>query len=709
MKPRIMIVEDELIVAESLKVVLERCGYEVTALISAGEQAIAEIEKNPPDLVIMDIVLSGTLNGIETAGLIKNRYRTPIIYLTAFTDEEIIKRARPTEPYAYIVKPFNERELYSTIEMTLYRGKIEKDLRESEEKYRSIFDNAAEGIFQISPSGNIISANPAFAHALGYNSPDELIATVTDVAQQLYATPDQRQWVMHELGQKGKLEKYTLQLRRKNESIVWVSVSTRVVRDEEGKISRYEGIMEDITVAKENELQLLSMKAYYENILELIVNCVMQTDRDDTIRYCNRGIWIITGIEPMYFVGKNLWSDFPHEIVHIIAPLYLQAKTTLEPLQFDEIQFVRSPGNDVYVSGWLIPVVKDNQFDGMVATIEDMTYRKKAEESFKESQAKYRSIFDNAVEGIFQTTPEGQFIRANPAMALMFGYESPEDLIISITDIGTQHYTNPADREVFKDIMSREGIVNNFEVMLRRKDGRSTWVSMNARAARDGKGNVLYYEGTMEDITYRKKAEIQIKDSLGKLRKATGAVIDVIVSAVEMKDPYTAGHQKRVADLARAIATEMGLAQDQIEGIRMAGVIHDLGKISIPAEILSMPRKLSNIEFKLIQTHPQAGYDIVKDIEFPWPIAQMVLQHHERMDGSGYPRALKDGEILLEAKILAVADVVEAVASHRPYRPAFGIDMALNEIEKNKGTLYDPDAVDACLRLFREKGFTLQP
>ena len=174
---------------------------------------------------------------------------------------------------------------------------------------------------------------------------------------------------------------------------------------------------------------------------------------------------------------------------------------------------------------------------------------------------------------------------------------------------------------------------------------------------------------------------------------------------VEVRDPYTAGHQRRVADLSGAMAREMGLAPDRIDGIQLAGLIHDLGKISVPAEILSKPSRLTELEFRLIKIHPQAGYDILQDSAFPWPIARMVLEHHERMDGSGYPRNLKGEEIIMEARILAVADVVEAMSSHRPYRPALGVEAALEEIEKNRGTLYDNTVADACVKLFRDKGY----
>jgi putative nucleotidyltransferase with HDIG domain len=174
---------------------------------------------------------------------------------------------------------------------------------------------------------------------------------------------------------------------------------------------------------------------------------------------------------------------------------------------------------------------------------------------------------------------------------------------------------------------------------------------------------------------------------------------------VEARDPYTAGHQRRVGELATAIATEIGLSPEQVEGIHFAAIVHDLGKIQVPAEILAKPGKLSELEYMLIKTHSQAGYNILKDVEFPWPIADIVVQHHERLDGTGYPHGLKDGQILIESKIMAVADVVEAIYSRRPYRAALGIDSALDEIRRGRGSAFDSSVVDACVRLFVEKGF----
>lgn len=228
----------------------------------------------------------------------------------------------------------------------------------------------------------------------------------------------------------------------------------------------------------------------------------------------------------------------------------------------------------------------------------------------------------------------------------------------------------------------------------------------NALHRRDLETQNRLYQENLEKMVQERTEALQI--TLNDLRKAMQGIIHAMVLTIESRDPYTAGHQQRVTQLASALAHEIGLSEKEVEGVRMASLIHDLGKISIPAEILSKPGKLTEIEFRLIKTHPQSGYEILKDMEFPWPIAQIIYQHHERLDGSGYPLGLKDNEILLEAKIISVADVVEAMASHRPYRPALGIEKALDEISQQKGIHYLPQVVDACLKLFTKKGFKFE-
>ena len=267
---------------------------------------------------------------------------------------------------------------------------------------------------------------------------------------------------------------------------------------------------------------------------------------------------------------------------------------------------------------------------------------------------------------------------------------------------------DPDDRSRFQNEIEKTESLKDFEVKMRKKDGTIIDCLVTSTVWRDGNGNIAGDRGIIRDVTLQKIMERDLKEALVKVQKTAEGIINVVSNMSELKDPYTAGHQRRVAQLARVIAEEMGLPGETIEGIRIAGTVHDIGKLAVPAEILSKPGRLSEMEFSLLKGHPQAGYDILKTIDFPWPVAQIVLQHHLRLDGSGYPDILKGKEIMLEARIIAVADVVEAMSSHRPYRPSLGIEKALEEISQNRGKLYDPDVVDACLTVFRKKGFKFE-
>jgi PAS domain S-box-containing protein/putative nucleotidyltransferase with HDIG domain len=338
-------------------------------------------------------------------------------------------------------------------------------------------------------------------------------------------------------------------------------------------------------------------------------------------------------------------------------------------------------------------------------TFTNALVRKRTEDSLRESESHFRNIFDYAVEGIFQNTLDDRYKSVNPAFARTLGYESPEEVLSSITDISHQLFVKPESYQTLKALLTEKGFIEGYETEFYRKDGSKIWVSINARAVRNGNDAISFFEGFHQDITQRKRAEEALKKSVESLKRTLDGTVDALSTTLEMRDPYTAGHQKRVALIACKIAEEMGLSEDQIEGIRVMGFLHDIGKIVVPAEILSKPGKINEYEFHIIKAHSQVGYDILKGIELPWPVALATIQHHERLDGSGYPQGLKGDQIILEARILAVADVLEAMASHRPYRPALGLDKALDEIAQKKGAVYDTEVVDACLRLFVDKGF----
>ncbi len=321
--------------------------------------------------------------------------------------------------------------------------------------------------------------------------------------------------------------------------------------------------------------------------------------------------------------------------------------------------------------------------------------------ALQESEERYRTLFEGSRDAIFITSGDRQFVEFNQASLDLLGYSGEEFMKMKPCEL----LADPGDLRNLEREMRDKGYVKDYEVRFLRSDGKgmTCLITSTERLANDG--SIREYQSIVRDISRQKRNRQRLQETLKMLRTNLNGVIQLVAQLIEKRDPYTAGHQRRVSDLARTIAQEMDLPRTQRDAIRMAGIIHDVGKISVPAEILSKPGHLTEIERSLLEVHSSIGYDILKEIAWPYPIPEIVLQHHERMDGSGYPQGLSGKDILLEARILGVADVVESMNSPRPYRPALGIDKALEEIEKNRGILYDADVVDVCLRVFREKGF----
>jgi len=338
-----------------------------------------------------------------------------------------------------------------------------------------------------------------------------------------------------------------------------------------------------------------------------------------------------------------------------------------------------------------------------IASFIDITEHKQAEENVKNIKNELQMILDSVPALIIYKDTEGRIIRTNKTFA--------DSLKVSVKGI-----VGKTTEELFPKEQAEKMRKDDREVIISGKPKRdiiqpydtpeeTRWVIIDKMPYKDKEGKVTGVISFAKDITVQRKSEQELKQTYQSLKKTMDATIQTVSKMIEVKDPYTAGHQQRVSQLTTAIAKGLNLSRDKIEGIRVASLIHDIGKISVPTEILSKSITLSDIEFSLIKRHSQIGYDILKSIDFSNPVAQIVLQHHERLNGSGYPNKLKDDEILLEARIIGVADVVEAMSSHRPYRQALGIDKALEEISQNKCTLYDPVIVDTCLRIFKEKEF----
>jgi PAS domain S-box-containing protein/putative nucleotidyltransferase with HDIG domain len=313
-----------------------------------------------------------------------------------------------------------------------------------------------------------------------------------------------------------------------------------------------------------------------------------------------------------------------------------------------------------------------------------------------------KAIIENTKESIYVVSPRG-FEFVNPAFEKLTGYSEKEIFSSSFNFLQLVH---PEDRHLFsskKSIISKPNLPSSsrlVEFRLITRKGEVKYVEASTSSLKENGDQTLII---LRDITLRKNTEEELTQTLDKLRKAMSATIQAISLTIESRDPYTAGHQRRVSDLARSIATRLSLPAEQIDEIRLAALVHDLGKISVPAEILNKPGRLNPQEFDLIKDHPRVGYEILKTIDFPWPVADIVYQHHERIDGSGYPQGLKDGQIHPMARILSVADVVEAMLSHRPYRSAFAPQEVIQEISVNKGITFDPEAVEVCVDILKER------
>jgi PAS domain S-box-containing protein/putative nucleotidyltransferase with HDIG domain len=320
-------------------------------------------------------------------------------------------------------------------------------------------------------------------------------------------------------------------------------------------------------------------------------------------------------------------------------------------------------------------------------------------DDLKTAEKQLRTLVDNARDVVFQLSPKGVIEYVSPKVQELYGYE-PEQLVGKLFESTTPLSELPKAIKALTRALAGETIIN-LEIGQINSSGSIVFVEINgAPIIRDDK--IVAVQGVMRDITERKRAEAAVRNSAQKLIQALEDTMQAMAMIVEMRDPYTAGHQRRVTQLACAIALKMGFSTDQITGLRLAGLIHDIGKVRVPAEILTNPNLLTEAEMTIIKMHPSLGYDLLKTLDLPWPVADIINQHHERLNGSGYPSGLVGNSIIPEAKILAVADVVEAIASHRPYRPALGIDKALEEISTRKNILYDAEVVDSCLKIFRE-------
>jgi PAS domain S-box-containing protein/putative nucleotidyltransferase with HDIG domain len=621
------------------------------------------------------------------------------------------------------------------------RKQAEAALQQSEEKYRLLVDNAKEAIL-VAQDGYLKFFNPAAVAVLG-QSGEALAATPFSE----FIHPEDREMVMDNHAKRLRGEAiphiYAFRTLEQDGQVRWVEINA-VLIDWQGRPATL-NFLTDITRRRQAEMDILRQNALVQGINQVLLE-TLRCDTDEAVAHlCLRVAQELTGsafgwIGLLNAAGRldtiaNSESGWAvcsitessrgalisnMHIRGIWGAVIKQQTSLLANDPSSHPDRVGVPAGHPPLTAFLgVPLKQDDETIGMislankpagyeshdqvaietlsVALVEAMR-RKRGEEELRASEERYRSMISNNISAVALHEMlydeagrpcDYRFLAVNPAFE-------------TITGLSAERVVGQTVMQILPDIDSfwletygRVATTGEPVTFERYEQVLQRYFRVSAYKTQDHRFATIF-----TDITEAKQAEER------RLAAVTDSLLS-LATAIEMRDPYISGHQIRVTDLACAIGQEMGLPQEAIDGIRLGGILHDIGKIAVPTEILSKPGKLSEYEFAIIKNHPTTGYEILKNIDGPWPLAQIVLQHHERLDGSGYPQGLKEEEIILEARILAVADVVEAMASHRPYRPALGIGAALEEIARNKGILYDPQVADVCTKLFTEKHFRL--
>ncbi|MFA0888198.1 MAG: PAS domain S-box protein [Synergistales bacterium] len=457
--------------------------------------------------------------------------------------------------------------------------------------------------------------------------------------------------------------------------------------------------------------QVQARMRFMQDIAESSIHPFAAGDGKGRILSCNKAFQSLLGYTEDEIIGLT-WKDLTPVRHHRLDSRRHEAAVRTGKVQGYEKELIRKDGSLVPVSIFIHAVAGDR--DGVpihFAFIRDISDRKRAEERLRVEKAYWERLFQSAPDAIaIENFGDLKVVNVNDRFCEFFGYTRDESVGRRLNDLVV-----PEPMKTEGSALDRLAIAEweaPLETVRCRKDGTLLDVAIQSVLIRDGENSLGYYT-LYRDTRQVKRAEESLRESREELRRslermerAWEQTIVALSNTVERKDPYTAGHQRRVSELAVAIAGRMGLPEDRLRGIRMSALVHDIGKINIPTDILSKPGRLGDMERNLVRTHSESGFQILKGIELPWPLADIVYQHHERLDGSGYPQGLKNGEILLDAQILAVADIVEAISWDRPYRPALGVDEALAEIQRLAGTALNQEVVETCRNLICEGSFS---
>jgi len=588
-------------------------------------------------------------------------------------------------------------EIVSVFDDRTRQKETEELLKISEEFGSNLMKNASTPIMVMNADFSMRYMNPAFEKIVGYKLND-MISKKPPYPWCEELTHKESNRFIKEISEK-KVKYDSMRIITKSGEIRYLDITVNPIK-ENGKLKYILGTGTDVTEKKEAFDIIESERNKFKSLIEGLANTEI-------------GIYIVGLDHKIYYQNSVLEKKFGKSSSKLCYQIYMDRNKPCDNCKINKavremkVFEIESRGRDKrYYRLISAPLPNPGgSIDKVIEVVMDETERKKIEGEIIENERILREAQRVAHIGSFNMDLQNNKITISEEVFKILKID-PEKFDRDFDAI--KDLFHPEDKEFVLTALDnaiRNKTFLDIEHKALLKDKTEIFIDVKAKPFYDKSNKPQKLIGTMMDITGRKKAEIKLLKSEETLKKTLNGAINTLAAIVETKDPYTYGHQQRVCKLATTIAEDLGLDENKVEAIRIASLIHDIGKVNIPASILSKPGKLSDIEFEMIKTHPQLSYNMLKRIEFPLPIADIILQHHEKIDGSGYPRGLKGKNIMLEAKILTVADVVEAMSSHRPYRPALGLDAAIDEIRNNKGKLYDPDVADSCIKVFAKKKF----
>jgi len=584
-------------------------------------------------------------------------------------------------------------DMHKWAEAKLQREGYEKDI---------LLSNAPAMIYWLDKEGRFIIVNECFANLFN-KSPEDIKGKYLydlypeNISDRIY---DDNMEIIESKTPKYNIEEFL----ETPKGMIWVRTDKVPYKDINGEVMGIIGVLSDVTHQKQINEDLRKSEEKFRGITERSFDIIITVDQEEICTYVSPSVERVLGYKPEEIIGKHFQVLFPENMIKKVERVY---NTLIQGKEIEEVNFevLRKDRRKAIIEVNGSPIIKDDKIVGVQIHSRDITLRKLEEEMIEKEKNKLQKYIDIAGIILKIVDKDGKVSLINNRGCEVLEYTKEEILGKNWIDNFVPERLKNKMNDILTKLKSNQTVAYEyFEHPILTKSGEEKIISWSNTILKDERDEFQGILSSGEDVTIKSRVERELQENYQKLQQIMEDTVYTMAKVVEKKDPYSAGHQKRVSQIATAIAKEMKLPKNKIEGLRVASLVHDIGKIGMPIEILSKPSGLTELGYDLMTEHPMTGYNILKEIDFPWPVAEIVLQHHEKINGSGYPNGLKGDNILIEARILCVADVIEAMSSYRAYRSSHTIKEVLKELNRNKGTLYDPMVVDACKELFKYKG-----